>query len=345
MLFKATVVQIRGVDGQLYTLAEEGHTPDSAAILLQPGAKGLDAPSFTTYADEYPAIDGGFVRASRASMREVFLPLKIIAPTRFEMMRLKRRFIASLNPTRGLVQLLTTEYTQVTPKDPLEAEPVRSLKCFYVSGMEGGESSSDGIHWATYGLILRAPYPYFQSLVRTDVSFVRYETLRPFIGEGSFLSLDGTTPGAGLGISSDPTWITSLTINNPGEVLVYPRWHIRGPLNTTFSIHLHDVEGNVAKALRFFKPPGLLADETLIVEMARGEIDIYKSKTDGSGPKTPMWWAYDITSDMWPFQPGDNSVSLVIDKPTGMTPEQEAEWLTSNSPTMSVSYLPAYLGI
>lgn len=346
MLFYPTVVQLRGVDNRLYTLAGSGN-PETA-ILLQPGAKGLDAPAFTIYADEYPAIDGGFLRAARAGIREVFLPLKLIAPTRPELMKLKRAFIASLNPTNGLLQLLTTEYGQPTSGGPLEAETTRQLTCFYVSGVEGGESSSDGVHWSTYGLVLRAPDPYFRALFRTHASFVQYDALRPFIpekGANPFLSVDGLTPGEGLALSTSPEWIATQVLSSVGDAAAQPRWTIRGPLNSTFSLHLHGADGAVVKSLRMKQPVSLTSDQTLTIETTRGELDVFRQAADGTGPRTPLWSHFDIASDMWALQPGDNQVSLQVDQPPGLTPEELKAWLASNRPVVSLTYLPAYLGI
>ncbi|MGN9782767.1 hypothetical protein ACTMTF_15145 [Nonomuraea sp. ZG12] len=346
MLFQPTVVQLRGVDNKLYTLAGAGES--SAAILLQPGAKGLDAPTFTLHEDEYPAIEGGHLRSARAGIREVFLPLKISATTRPEMMKLKRDFIASLNPTQGLVKLLFTEYAQPSLEGPLEAEPTKQLTCYYVSGMEGGEDASDGVNWSTYGLILHATDPYFRALLRTNVSFVHYDTLRPFIpdvGANPFLSLDGLTPGEGLALSTNPEWITTQLVPSIGNAEVRPRWTIRGPLNSTFSLRLHNAAGEVVKELRIHKPVSLGPDEVLTIETTRGELDVFLQAVDGTGPRTPLWSHFDISSDMWGLKPGDNQVTLQVDQPPNLTPEELEDWLVLNRPVVSLSYLPAYLGI
>ncbi|MFI6319753.1 hypothetical protein ACIBG8_19620 [Nonomuraea sp. NPDC050556] len=333
------------MDNKLYTLAGEGN--DATAVLLQPKAKGLDAPSFTINADEYPAIPGGFVRSVRAGIREIFLPLKIVAPTRPEMMRLKRKFIASLNPSQGLVSLIVTEYTQYSPGGPWEAEPARQLTCYYVSGAEGGEESSAGVNWTTYGLVLRATDPYFRGLARATASFVRYGKLSPFIAEtgSQFLSPDGVTPGDGLVLSANPEWITSQVVTNVGEVAAQPRWWIEGPLASTFSIHLADLATETARTLRFNKPVTLTTDDAIFIETAKGELDIYKQRKDGNGPRTPLWGAVDITSELWALESGENIVELAIDKPPGMTPAEELDWLSRNRPVVSLSYLPGYLGI
>lgn len=348
MLFKPTVVQLRGVDGSLFTLTDESIS--GAAILLQPGAKGLDAPSFDVKADEYPAIDGGFYRFARARIREIFLPLKITGTTRAEMMKLKRRFIASLNPKKGVVTLQTTEYAKVGGL--LVAETPRVISGFYVSGMEGGEGSENGIHWSTYGLVLRAPHPYFQHPSRTHAIFQAYDTLRPFLDPtGPFLSPNGTTPGKGLSLSSNPVWMESLDLYNPGDVETQPRWEIRGPLESRMSMVRKDVEGTVLEELRFSEPVAVSPEQVLIIETTKGAqmVRRYQAATIGTeyDPRLgdPMWWALDVSSAMWALQPGSNLVSLVIEKPPNLTTEQEAAWPASNRPNVAVSYKPSFMGI
>ncbi|MER7208534.1 hypothetical protein ABT340_15795 [Streptosporangium sp. NPDC000239] len=351
MLFKPTVVQLRGVDGALFTLTDESFS--GAAILLQPGAKGLDAPAFDVKADEYPAIDGGFYRFARAPIREIFLPLKITGSSRAEMMALKRRFIASLNPKRGLVTLQTTEYAEVA--DLLVAEVPRVLTCYYVNGMEGGESSEDGVHWATYGLVLRAPHPYFQHANRAFATFQTYGVSRPFInppeGAAPFLSIDGVTPGQGLALSPTPVDTDTIDLEYVGDVEAQPRWEIRGPLTSRLSLVLKDVNDNVVQELRLTAAIPISSSEVLVIETARGAqfIRVYPARDIGADydplQGKSAWQALDITSAMWALQPGVNRVSLVIDKPTGMSPEQETAWQAANRPNVVASFLPSFMGI
>ncbi|GAA3537162.1 hypothetical protein GCM10022419_016230 [Nonomuraea rosea] len=357
MLFKPTVMQIKGVDGALYTLTDESFS--GPAILLRDGAKGLDAPTFDVKADQYAAIDGGFVRSARADIREMFLPVTIVADSRHEMMALKRRFIASLNPKKGLVQLQSTEFSipahfegEPTSND-LVAESTRAITCYYAGGMEGGEGAENGIHFATYGLILRAPTPYFQNLARTTQTFQTFEVVEPFIEpSATFLSTDGLTLALSLALSSDPIWANAVNLTNPGDVDAQPRWEIRGPLSARFSIVLKDAEGEVAKELRFAEAFEVTQYQVLVVETTKGRqsIRLYDQipanggydPTDGKS----MWWAFDVTSDMWAIEPGDvNAVAMQIDKAESLSPEEETAWNAANQPNVTVSFLPSYLGI
>ncbi len=105
------------------------------------GLKGPDAPTFNVLADDVSrGFDGGFVRFSRATIREFFLPITVTGTTRPEMMKLKRQFIAALNPRKGLVTLQTTEYAEIGGL--LVAETARAITCYYAGGMEGGEGFS-----------------------------------------------------------------------------------------------------------------------------------------------------------------------------------------------------------
>lgn len=343
-MFRPTVVQLEGVDGELYTLTEE--TFSGPAVFLYKTPKGLDAPQFDVVADEYPAIDGGFFRFSRAPVREIFLPLKVVGTTRAQMLAMKRKLIKSLNPKKGPVTLQAVEYD-----DNGVAGTPRVLSCYYVKGMEGGEGDDGHLSWATYGLVLRAMRPYFQARSRSFSNFLVTDA-RPFLDpETPFLSLDGETPGGGLRLSSNPTWVTEVTINNPGDVETQPRWEIRGPLNSRMSLVKLDDEGVVVEELRLAEPVSLTDDQVLVIETTHGsqfvrrylaqEVGFEYSPTDGES----YWWAYDLTSPMWALDPGENRVGIRVDKPSGMSPEEEAAWEAANRPSVTVSFLPTYMGI
>lgn len=349
MILKPTVMQIRGVDGALYTLTDDNF--DGPGIYLQSGAKGLDAPSYDTKSDEYPAIDGGFFRFARASVREIFLPIKIVGDTRPEMMALKRRFIASLNPKRGLVTLQSTEYRE--RKGMWLAETPRVISCYYVSGMEGGEGTDGNYHWATYGLVLRAPDPFFRHPSRSIRSFLTIEVSRSFFGpEGSnFLSLDGQTPGQGLRLSTSLVWVPDLDLYNPGDELSQPRWIIQGPLNSRMSMVRRDEDGNVLEELRFSQAVTLTPEQVIVIETTKGQQFARKYPVQPAGTEydptegESVWYSIDVSSPMWAIHPGWNHIGLVIDKPDGMTPEEEALWQASNRPAVTVSYYPTFLGV
>ncbi|WP_371784693.1 hypothetical protein [Streptosporangium subroseum] len=318
MLFEPTVMQLLGVDGTTYTLSEEYSTESS--IMLRRGAKGLDAPTYNVMADEYPAIDGGFVRYARATIREIFLPVTIYGTSRHEMLALKRRFIASLNPKKGLVQLQSTEHTPLSG-DELVAEPVRSITCFYASGMEGGEGDDNGHHWATYGIVLRATHPYFQHLTRTQDTFVNPAS-------GGVLALDNT-----------------------GDEETQPRWEIVGPLNSRISMLRTDGAGTILDEMRFDAAFTLAEGEVLVIETAKGVQSIRRyPEVNPDGIYDPaegdsMWFAFDVASPMWAVQPGLNHLELLIDMPSDMSSEELAAWVAANQPEITVSFLPSFLGI
>lgn len=349
MLFRPTVIQLVGVDGATYTLTDAD--PEEAAILLRKGAKGLDAPEFDVKDDEYVAIDGGYVRSSRATMREVFLPITITARDRHEMMALKRRLIASCNPNRGLVELRSTEFSvpagfvgEPTAAD-LVAEPTRSIRGYYAGGLEGGEGSENGITHNTYGLLLRCTDPYFSELARRKQSFLIVETLVPFHNpEVSFLSPDGASPG-GFRLSSDPVLNFSADLVNVGDKDAAPRWEIQGPATARFSLVAKDASGTVVRELRMDSAVALTKDEVLLIETARGRQDLRKRSLVDPTVDVSMWWAYDTSSPLWLLEPGVTSVEIVLDKPAGMSPEAELLWALANRPLVSVSFLTSFLGV
>lgn len=347
-MLRPTVVQVIGVDGRTYTLTDESFSGPS--ILLQKGAKGLDAPPFVTHADEYPAIDGGFVRFSRASIREIYLPIKIVGATRDQMMRLKRRFIASLNPKRGMVSLQVTEYTR--SGGVWVAELPRAISCYYVSGLEGGEGQDGNYHWATYGVVLRAPDPYFHHLTRSIGTFLSYDIIRSFFG-APFLSPDGQAAGAGLALSTDPVWTDEVMVHNAGDVESQPRWEIRGPVRDRMSMQLlAEEDGAVLAEMRFREPITVRPDQVLVIETKHGRqsVRLYDEPKEIGSDYDPtegrsMWWAFDVGSQMWALQPGWNRIRLAIEKPAGLTSEEEEQWRAANMPDAAVSILPRFMGV
>lgn len=349
MLFRPTVIQLVGVDGVTYTLTDAD--PDEAAVLLRKGAKGLDAPEFDVLADEYVAIDGGFLRGARATMREIFLPITVHARDRYQMMALKRRLIASCNPNRGLVELRSTEYSvpegfigEPTAAD-LVAEPTRSIRGYYAGGMEGGEGEGTGLHWSTYGLLLRCTDPYFSELGRRQQSFRVIEVLVPFLNpEVPFLSPDGASPG-GFHLSSDPVLNFSADVTNLGDKDAAPRWEIQGPVTARFSLVAKDATGGVVTELRMSEPVPLTKDEVLVIETTRGRQGLRKRSRVDPSVDVSMWWAYDTSSPLWLLEPGVTSVEIRLDKPSGMSPEAELLWSAANQPLVSVSFLTSFLGV
>ncbi|MEU3436728.1 phage tail family protein [Streptomyces sp. NPDC006863] len=209
--WQRTYVSIRGQNGEgeeiPLTALRGGSWP---ALMLQPGATGLDLPPYSVHMDESPNLDGAMVRGARASARQVLLPIFVYGIDRKTLRQFKAKLAGALNPRLGYSVLTFIEQG---------GEP-RRLKCYYVGGMEGSEAAdSSGFSWVSYGIQLTAADPYFYGDIAVAASW-SFGTDQPFLGS-PFLPLT-----LAKGTASNGT----LTIENPGDIEAWPIWEITGPL-------------------------------------------------------------------------------------------------------------------
>ncbi|MEU3754622.1 hypothetical protein AB0H17_17905 [Streptomyces olivoreticuli] len=131
-----------------------------ACIAILPGPTGLDAPPVQTTVTEYAGMDGGRLVKTRAASRRITLPLLLWAPTRPELLALKRTFVAALIAAREPCVLRVAEADGTA----------RSIRVHYTGGMEGDEGTDGaGLAFTRYGLQLTAPDPYWYGAERTEV--------------------------------------------------------------------------------------------------------------------------------------------------------------------------------
>lgn len=179
-------------------------------MVLQPGATGLDLPSYAVHMDESPNLDGAMVRGARASARPVMLPVFVYGIDRKTLRQFKAKLANALNPKLGHCVLTFIEQ---------DGQP-RRLKCYYVGGMEGSEAvGASGFTWISYGIQLTAADPYFYGDTATAASW-SFGTDQPFLSN-PFLPLTLAKGTASKG---------TLTIHNPGDIEAWPVWEIEGPL-------------------------------------------------------------------------------------------------------------------
>ncbi|MFI1799780.1 hypothetical protein ACH427_20840 [Streptomyces sp. NPDC020379] len=145
-------------NGQEFLLtADLSH--QGACIAILPGPTGMDAPPVQATVTEYAGMDGGRVVKTRAASRRLQLPLLLWAPTRPELLALKRRFVAALVAERGPCVLRVAEADGTA----------RSIRVHYTGGMEGDEGSDGaGLTYVRYGLQLTAPDPYWHGDERAE---------------------------------------------------------------------------------------------------------------------------------------------------------------------------------
>jgi hypothetical protein len=208
-----TYVSIRGNNGEGEEIPLTGFRNGAwPAIMLQPGATGLDLPPFSLHTDESPNLDGSMFRGARATARQIFLPLYVYGIDRKTLRAFKNKLANALNPKAGYCVLTFIEQTG----------EARRVQCYYVGGMEGNEAvGSSGFRWITYGIQLTAMDPWFygDTEIGADWSF---GTAEPFLGNPFLpIRLGSGTPSSGL-----------LSVENPGDIEAWPVWAITGPLKS-----------------------------------------------------------------------------------------------------------------
>ncbi|MGW2364978.1 hypothetical protein ACWCZ5_05280 [Streptomyces sp. NPDC001667] len=176
-----------------------------ACIAILPGPTGLDAPPMQTTVTEYAGMDGGRLVKTRAASRRITLPLLLWAPTRPELLALKRTFVAALVAAREPCVLRVAEADGTA----------RSIRVHYTGGMEGDEGTdASGLAFTRYGLQLTAPDPYWYGAERSETFRVH--------GAPGFLShpAGSWTPMLSDTMNNPAAWTSPGT---PGVVLNDPR--------------------------------------------------------------------------------------------------------------------------
>jgi hypothetical protein len=277
-------VSIRGANGDGEEIPLTGlSSPTWPAIVMQPGASGLDLSPLELHADDSPNLDGSIFRSARRAAREIMLPLYIHGIDRRTLRDLKRRLAMALDPGAGYCVLTFIEG---------DSQP-RHLRCYYKGGMDGNEATdSAGFTWIKYGLQLIAYDPYFYS-PDLHVATWTYGGTVPF--------LDADQPLYPVRLSQG-VLDTHVPVVNPGDVPSWPRWEIAGPVR---SFELTSPTGE-----RFGITPAegnaVAHGRVLTVDTRPG----YKILTDDAGMN--YWPALDPTPQLWAVPPGRSVVGLGV---------------------------------
>jgi hypothetical protein len=279
-----TYVSIRGANGEGEEIPLTGlSSPSWPAIVIQPGASGLDLPPLELHADDSPNLDGSIFRSARRAAREIMLPLYLHGIDRRTLRDLKRRLARALDPSAGYCVLTFIEG---------DAQP-RYLRCYYKGGMDGSEATdSAGFTWIRYGLQLTAYDPYFYS---------------DAIQLGSW-SFGATVPLLDRGRPLYPFRLsravltTDVPIENPGDLPAWPIWQITGPVRSFKlvspsgqSFGITPVEGNAVAASR-----------VLTIDTRPG----YKTLIDDA--ETNYWPLLDANPQLWPVPPDRSVLGLDV---------------------------------
>jgi hypothetical protein len=319
---RAPYVALEGVDGSTTVLSGFDGTSN---LFLTKGATGLDMLPWDVQVDEYPALDGEYVRAVRGKAREIFLPLIVYGKNRAEMISHKRRLLRALNPSRYSITLPKLIVADISSSGAYEAQ--REIEVYYASGMEGDEGNDNGLTWGKFGLVLRSQDPFFRDREDTVEQFFTFGEVKNFFpaAPNSFLSVDGVT--GGFQISSPPQPTSSITVFNRGDVGSYPTWTIVGPLSGDFNLVRAATDYNPEQVLQI-KNFSLASGQSATIVTEPGKL-----RASGSVGSGISWANLGANPQFWTIDPGENRLSIT-DLPEGVFPQQ-----------LTVSFRPKYLGV
>jgi hypothetical protein len=159
-LARGRTFEWHGDDGTILPFARED------GYWVQEGVTGLGKPVYDIDSQSSADVEGMTFYGARAAARQVFLPMDVSAPDRATLLSKKRILNEALDPVRkGLGYLYVTD-----------ANGTYRLRCHYVDGMPGDESSgvageSNAEHWQRIGIVLQATDPYWEATADTVYSW------------------------------------------------------------------------------------------------------------------------------------------------------------------------------
>lgn len=185
---------------------------DDGIALSRGGVRGLAMPPIKRYTRSSPGVNGTAYRGHRVDERDVFWPLHVLSDKGSEEWFQKdREFWRTLQPDK------TGLWTITQPSGEY-----RTLRCRYIS--DGGMTFSEDPAlrgWALYGIDLVAEQPFWEGL---PIS-------RSFSPSTNSDFYNGASMATPFNISSSSDTATA-SINNPGDVAVYPIWKVAGPISS-----------------------------------------------------------------------------------------------------------------
>lgn len=187
---------------------EEYPLVDIPNTAVQPGRVGFTAPPAIIEEDRLPLRNGTMLRRVSFGPRDVDIPLFLKAATHNALRARVDEINAILNPLTGIGKLKVERPDGVT----------RELNCIYRQGLEGNENNENfGVVWMRYILTLHAFDPFWYD---EEATYSEYT---------SGVAVPFLNPLLPLKLTSTSIFVTIPTINNTGDVEVWPTWTIYGP--------------------------------------------------------------------------------------------------------------------
>ena len=218
---------------------------DYQNYVLNPEFMGFNIPPALVRI-ENSAGDGGVFRHAKRGVRVLDLPITVIGTDRADV-ETKLRRLAKLTQNVFGPLVLEARYTDGT---------ALRLETYYTGGAEGQWGSSAGMVWARWTLSLQAPQPYWQSSILEQFTVTRGSTGRGLLPQFSKLRISSSQA------------IGTVLINNTGDVPMFPRYQIVGPITNL------EISSN-GSSFGFTDP--ILAGEVININTETGEV------TDGTG--------------------------------------------------------------
>lgn len=225
-------ISLIGSNGDTIELADDGD------YVLLSGVSGFGIPSTSVRIDG-SAGDGGTWRHTKKGVRDLDLPIAIMGTSEADVQTKLRRLSRLLQTTNGATKIVA-DYGDTS----------LFLEVHYVGGAETVFGETANTSFCRWTLQMQAPQPYWQT--SSEASFN--------VGTGS--SGRGLLPKlTKMRLSSSQT-LGVVTVDNEGDVVVYPRWVIRGPVTG-----LEITNGSQSFSL----PDPVLAGRTYTINTATGE--------------------------------------------------------------------------
>ena len=237
---------------------------------------GRYAPPSMFVSDRSPEQPGSIVRTVRHDERRIVLPIVEDLGSPELVTARKRELTYLMDPARGYGQL------RVTSHDSSQ----RVINAYLEDGMGLEESlnSTYGKRWFRASLQFLCPYPYWRDSTTTSATIGNTGTTATFF------------PFFPLRLSSSSVF-GSTTIDNTGEVIAYPRWHITGPGSSIYIKNL-----TTGKTINL--DTTLMAGESVTIDTTPGVRTV--TKNDG----TNLFGDLSADSSLWPLVKGTNAIQL-----------------------------------
>jgi hypothetical protein len=213
---------------------------DYQNYVLNPDFMGFNVPPALVRI-ENSAGDGGVFRHAKRGVRVLDLPITVLGTDRADV-ETKLRRLGKLTQNVFGPLILEARYTDGTRL---------RLETYYTGGAEGQWGSSGGQVWARWTLSLQAPQPYWQSSIIEQFTVTRGSTGRGLLPQFSKLRISSSQA------------IGTVLVNNTGDVPMFPRYQITGPITDL-------VISSNGSSFGFTDP--ILAGETININTETGEV-------------------------------------------------------------------------